>query len=160
MAEIRRVRTDEWRELRELRLEALKSAPDAFWTRYDEALERPDEAWREWTAMPCHVAVEADRLVGMVAGFSDEDDTTTAHLIAMYVTPAARGRGVGAALVEAQLAWARDEGYERTTLMVNLANGAAVALYERLGFRHTGMRAPLREGPHVLAEMSIELERP
>jgi ribosomal protein S18 acetylase RimI-like enzyme len=158
MIEVRRVRADEWQELRALRLEALENAPDAFWTRYEEAVERPEEAWREWTAMPCHVAVESGRLVGMVAGASDSDDPSAAHLIAMYVTPAARSRGVGDALVEAQLAWARAEGFERVNLMVNVANGGAIRLYERLGFRDTGVRALLREGPHVLAAMSVELE--
>jgi GNAT superfamily N-acetyltransferase len=157
VVEVRRVRADEWRELRALRLQALESAPDAFWTRYEDDLERPDEAWREWTSRPCHVAVEGGRLVGMVAGFSDEGHPGTAELVAMYVTPAARGRGVGAALVEAQLAWARDERYTRMALMVNIANAPAIALYERLGFRDTGERALLRDGPHVLAGMSVDL---
>jgi hypothetical protein len=47
--EIRRVRTEEWRALRDLRLEALQDSPEAFWARYEEALERTDDEWREWT---------------------------------------------------------------------------------------------------------------
>ena len=66
--EVRRVRDDEWRDLRDLRLAALLDAPDAFWTRYDEAIVLSDDEWREWTSMPCHVAVDDGRLVGMVAG--------------------------------------------------------------------------------------------
>jgi GNAT superfamily N-acetyltransferase len=157
MVEIRRVRDDEWRELRELRLEALQDSPDAFWTRYDEALERGDDEWREWTELPCHVAVEDGRLVGMVAGFTDRDDETTANLIAMYVAPRARRRGVGRALVEAQVAWAADAGFARISLQVNVANDGAYRLYEALGFGDTGARHPLRDGPHVLATMVRDL---
>ena len=157
MVQIRRVRADEWRELRDLRLEALQDSPDAFWTLYEEALERTDADWREWTTFPCHVAVEDGRLVGMVAAFADEQDAATAVLLAMFVAPAARGRGIGAALVDAQLAWARDEGFERMSLLVNVEQGSAFRLYERCGFRDTGERSLLRDGPSVLATMVCEL---
>ncbi len=157
MIEVRPVRDDEWRELRELRLAALQDAPDAFWTRYDEALARSDDEWREWTSLPCHVAVEDGRLVGMVAGFADREDERRADVIAMFVAPEARRRGVGRALVEAQVRWAEAEGYRRVGLMVNVENAGAIGLYESLGFRDTGERSPLRDGPHVLATMVREL---
>ena len=157
VVEIRRVRADEWRELRDLRLEALQDSPDAFWTLYEEAVDRSDAEWHEWTTFPCHVALEDGRLVGMVAAFAHEDDPTTAELIAMFVTPAARGRGIASALVDAQLAWARAEGFERVSLMVNVEQGSAFRLYERCGFRDTGQRSQLRDGPGVLATMVHEL---
>jgi GNAT superfamily N-acetyltransferase len=157
MIEVRRVRDDEWRALRDLRLAALADSPDAFWTRYEEAIERTDEEWREWTSLPCHVAVEDGRLVGMVAGFPSRSDTETADLIAMFVAPEARGRGVGRALVEAQIRWAEGEGFGRVELMVNAQNDGAIRLYETLGFRDTGERAPLRDGPLVLGTMVRDL---
>jgi GNAT superfamily N-acetyltransferase len=157
MLEIRGVRSDEWRELRELRLEALQDSPEAFWTRYEEALGRTDDEWRAWTAMPCHVAADGGRLVGMVAAVHHEDDLEKVDLIAMFVARPARGRGIGAALVEAQLAWARVEGFARVGLMVNVENKSAYRLYERHGFRDTGRREPLRDGPETLAEMVCEL---
>jgi len=150
---VRRVQPDEWRELRELRLESLQDSPRAFWRRYDEELERSDDEWREWAASPCFVAVEDGRLVGMVVAHADEDDTTIANLYAMYVRPSARGRGIGEALVNAQLQWARAEGFSRVRLMVNVDNETATRLYERCGFRDTGFREPLRDGPDVLSEM-------
>jgi ribosomal protein S18 acetylase RimI-like enzyme len=155
--EIRRVRSDEWKELRELRLEALRDSPEAFWTRYDEALGRSDDEWRDWMAMPCHVAADCGRLVGMVAAVRPEGDPTKVDLVAMFVSRAARGRGIGAALVQAQLAWARVEGFARVNLMVNVENTSAYRLYERHGFRDTGRREPLRDGPETLAEMVCEL---
>jgi ribosomal protein S18 acetylase RimI-like enzyme len=93
----------------------------------------------------------------MVAAFAHEDDPRTAELIAMFVTPEARGRGIGAALVDAQLAWARSEGFERVSLMVNVERTSAFRLYERSGFRDTGERSRLRDGPQTLATMVREL---
>jgi GNAT superfamily N-acetyltransferase len=93
----------------------------------------------------------------MVAAFAHEDDPTTAELIAMFVTPGARGRGIGAKLVDAQLAWARAEGFAYVRLMVNLDQGSALRLYERCGFRDTGERSPLRDGPCVLATLIHDL---
>ena len=151
------MRDEEWRELRELRLEALRDSPDAFWTLHEEALERTDADWREWTTFACHVAVDDGRLVGMVAGFPDEEDPEAADLIAMYVRPDARGRGIGTALVDAQLGWARAEGFTRMLLMVNVEQTSAFRLYERCGFSDTGERSLLRDGPHKLATMARDL---
>jgi len=155
--EIRRVHASEWRELRDLRLAALLDSPDAFWTRHEEALEQTEEEWREWAAMPCHVAVDCGRFVGMVAAFRGGEDPASVDLVALFVAPEARKRGVAAALVAAQLAAARAEGFRRVGLMVNVENTAARRLYERLGFRDSGRRAPLRDGPQLLAAMVCRL---
>lgn len=52
----------------------------------------------------------------------------------LFVREAARGDGVGRALVEAVLARARERGCVRIELDVNEANEPAVALYESVGF--------------------------
>jgi hypothetical protein len=48
--QIRRVSKDEWRALGEIRLGALAEAPDAFETRYDEAVRRLEAWWLDWAA--------------------------------------------------------------------------------------------------------------
>ena len=52
----------------------------------------------------------------------------------LFVREAARGAGLGAALVEAALERARARGCARVELDVNEQNRTALALYERLGF--------------------------
>jgi GNAT superfamily N-acetyltransferase len=135
--EIRRVRADEWRTLRELRLDALREAPYAFVTRYEQALEYPDEDWRARTSWNTFVAVDGTRFVGMATGVA-KDAPATAALIQMYVRPEARGTGVAAALVDAVVAWARAEGYARVELGVAVGNERAERLYVRCGFARTG----------------------
>ena len=59
------------------------------------------------------------------------------HMEALFVDPASRGTGIGAALVRHGLAI-----HPRMTTDVNEQNDQAVGFYERMGFRRTG-RSPL-----------------
>jgi ribosomal protein S18 acetylase RimI-like enzyme len=65
------------------------------------------------------------------------------------VTAEARGRGLGRALVEAVIAWARERGAAAIRLDVTDTERArpAAALYRSLGFAPTGERAPLDSDP-------------
>ena len=52
----------------------------------------------------------------------------------LFVEEQARGAGVGAALIEAALAQARERGCRRVELDTNETNERALALYHRFGF--------------------------
>ena len=67
-------------------------------------------------------------------GFVDERTPE----LAIAVVPNARGKGVGAALLEALLGRARAEGYETISLSVDRNNAGAIGLYERHGFERVG----------------------
>jgi len=56
-------------------------------------------------------------------------------LFDLLTAPALRRRGYGTALVMGMLAWAQAQGARQAYLQVMLNNGAARALYERMGFR-------------------------
>lgn len=56
------------------------------------------------------------------------------HLEDLFVRDAARGKGVGRALVEGVVGLARERGCRRIELDVNEANDGALALYESFGF--------------------------
>ena len=78
-------------------------------------------------------------------------------LISMWVAPEARRTGVGAALVDAVIDWARAQGFPRLGLEVVDGNAAARALYARKGFEPVGESLPcppprehLREQPCML----------
>lgn len=59
------------------------------------------------------------------------------HMQALFVDPAHRGTGVGAALVRHGLTL-----HPKMTTDVNEQNGQAVGFYEKMGFRRTG-RSPV-----------------
>lgn len=74
-----------------------------------------------------------------------------AELHAIGVLPAHRGGGVGQALMDAVMATARRWQSERLLLEVRASNQAAIALYQRMGFREDGRRKgyyppPLKRG--------------
>lgn len=58
--------------------------------------------------------------------------------IGIAVTRSLRGRGLGAGLMEAGEAWAREHDAEVLTLDAHVANTGALRLYERLGYRKVG----------------------
>jgi GNAT superfamily N-acetyltransferase len=129
--------------LRAIRLRSLRDAPEAFASRFEDAASRPPESWtQQLEDLATFVAVSEGRDVGMVrgappgAGPGAKPDM--AALISMWVAPEARGKGVGDALVQAVIDWARALGCARLRLEVVDDNAPAVALYARKGFARTG----------------------
>jgi GNAT superfamily N-acetyltransferase len=97
--EVRRVRPEEWRSLRDVRLRALQDSPAAFATRFEEASERPEEWWVDWAARSAEgdgqamfLAWDGAAAVGVVGTFVADDGRR--WLIAMWTDPGARGRDV------------------------------------------------------------------
>lgn len=156
---VRPVRPEEWHALRELRLRALATDPTAFGATLEEARKEGDEAWRaRAAAAPGRVVLVADAggaLVGMLCG--ERRDGDEAELLALWTAPEARRAGVGRALMEAGLAWARGERARRVTLWVNAANAEALRLYERCGFAALG--AP-RQGSRDPTRWFVQMARP
>jgi len=84
------------------------------------------------------VAERAGRLVGVAQlsfGFALEHGGRTAWLDELFVEPASRGAGVGAALLGAALAEARRCGARAVDLEVDARHARAARLYRRAGFR-------------------------
>jgi RimJ/RimL family protein N-acetyltransferase len=59
--------------------------------------------------------------------------------LGMLVADGWRGRGLGGSLLRAGLDWARGAGAHKVILQVWPHNQAAIALYERFGFRREGL---------------------
>ena len=163
--EIRRIRADEWRELRELRLRALLDTPDAFGATYDQESIDPEQEWIDWVVDGAEggrsfwaLAVDDDTgpLGGMAFGSRHRDVADAIGLFAMWVDPDVRGQGLGRRLVEAVVGWARTTERPRVVLSVNETNEPAIRLYGACGFTPTGTTHPIREGSPIVA-MSMAL---
>jgi GNAT superfamily N-acetyltransferase len=80
-------------------------------------------------------APSAERLDASLQGFSISGRVgRIAYLQRLAVDPVAQGRGVGTALVDHSLRWARRHGARRMVVNTQQTNTAALRLYTTLGF--------------------------
>ena len=136
---IRPTTQEDWRDLKAIRLAALRDAPTAFGVSYDAAAQYTDEQWQARAAgsdRARYLLALADsqagaEAIGIVAGVVNDDEY---HLIAMWVHPAHRGGGIAARLVAALKERALAQGHRRIVLDVAPDNTAAANLYRRQGF--------------------------
>ncbi|WP_454294759.1 N-acetyltransferase family protein [Salana multivorans] len=153
MLELLTLAPDDWALWRRLRLEALAEAPYAFGSTLADWQGDGDreERWRSRLSIPGArnvVAVLDGSPAGMLCGVPGEQ-AGHAELISMWVSPSARGRGVGDALIHDVARWAAEQGFSTLLLSVMAGNSAAIALYRRNGFADTGRPGQVRaDGVH------------
>jgi RimJ/RimL family protein N-acetyltransferase len=156
MITVRLIGAAEWRELREIRLRALRDAPEAFLTTAAQAEAERDEHWADRAAMSERgdrwgiflARAESGDAVGMASGIEDPNRPGTVELIQMWVDPSWRNKSIGAQLVEAVVTWGARRA-ERIRLGVATDNPAALALYARSGFVATGEEKPFEGRPGI-----------
>jgi GNAT superfamily N-acetyltransferase len=116
------------------------------------ALHRYEAAFDAIAALAGHhvlVAEEDGTLLGSATVIVEPNLTYKATPFALIenvvVTEAARGRGVGAAIITAAVEIAREAGCYKVTLTSNKRRGDAHRFYERLGFQasHEGFQLRL-----------------
>jgi GNAT superfamily N-acetyltransferase len=154
MVLVRATVLDDWQAMREIRLEALRDAPDAFGSTYAREIAfEPAEWHRRAIRDGSFLAfLPGGELAGLAGGYEEEPGVV--ELISMFVRPQARGRGVGEALVDAVAAWATAKDAVSLHLWVTETNKPALRLYERCGFTTTPERQPLPSNP-ALGELGM-----
>lgn len=141
---IERIGPEQGDLLRDVRLRALRDAPYAFGTRYEDAVNEPPG---DWTAT-AHASARGNgrayflaldrgpdgrpHAVGMVQ--ARRRRPTDCLLFSMWVAPEVRRLGVGRALVQAVADWGAAWGAQRVVLWVTTVNDGAQRFYERIGF--------------------------
>lgn len=91
-----------------------------------------------------HVAREGGRVVAMASliyGISTAEGGLAASLEDLVVLPGYRGKGVATALLRFVVAEAKKLGVLRLTLLTDKQNKRAQALYRKLGFAESSMKA-------------------
>ncbi len=152
MIVIRELGPEDWRTWRQVRLAALRDAPDMFGSTHTEWENAEESRWRaRLTDVPLHALAELDGVAAGVVSVTGSTDGVL-ELISMWVAPSARGRGVGDALIEYAVAWARQRD-PRCAVVLNVRthNWPAIALYARHGF--------IESGPNPQDELEIVMRR-
>ena len=152
------IKNSEWREYRNIRLAALKEAPDAFGSTFESAREYPDQEWEKRCAFldiqtdyPL-VAIIDGIFVGIVWSKISQPEKTICHIYQMWVKPEYRGLNLGRKLLIDSISWAQSKNVESIQLSVTCGNSPAQKLYESLGFIATGDSEPIRKGSKLMAQ--------
>ncbi len=135
-ATIRRLAEADATAFRTIRLEALRTAPEAFGSTYEGERDRPaaefaERLQRNYVAG----AFVGPDLVG-TAGYyplTGPKETHRGNIWGVFVQPGHRGAGIARALIEHLLAVAAKEVLQ-VHLSVVTTNTTATALYQHLGF--------------------------
>ncbi|MBC6456682.1 GNAT family N-acetyltransferase [Actinomadura sp. HBU206391] len=135
---MRHLTRHDWQVWRDVRLTALRDAPEAFYSTLEREQAYDEARWRDMV-QPAQglkvVAFAGGTPVGVAGGYASEEVEGAIELFGMWVSPAARGTGVAAELVREVIAWADKHGGGRgVRLWVVDGNDRARRLYERLGF--------------------------
>lgn len=133
---------DDWPEWRSVRLEALAESPAAFRSGLADWIDATADRWAaRLRDVPLNVIALRDGTpVGQVSAMRS-DPAATIELISMWVSPTARGAGVGDALIKVVTSWAASEEASTVELCVKESNNPARRLYERNGFSIAGAGA-------------------
>jgi len=98
------------------------------------------------------VVEDGHRLVGRLS-LARDGHPASAHVadLGLMVAASHRRRGVGRALLDQAVAWAKKSGVRKLELHVFPWNEPAIALYESFGFEREGLRQGhyVRAGEHV-----------
>ena len=133
----------------DIRLRALRDNPESFGASYEEVLKRGiagvSQGLRKSEAAPDDAtfgAFDGKTLVG-IASFQREEELKKRHkgvIWGMYVPYELRGKGIGKALVEAAVAYAKTlQGLEQINLAVVLTSKEARKLFISMGFETYGV---------------------
>lgn len=125
---------------RELRLEALRTHPEAFGADFEDEAGHDVDWFAERIGRSAVFGASADDQLLGSSTFFRVAERKSAHLgmlVAMYVRPAARGSGAALRLVEAVLEHAAGEVIQ-VHLGVGVDNLPARRLYEKAGFEIYG----------------------
>src|SRR5437879_12059377 len=100
-------------------------------------------AIRRYPNAAVFVAEAEGRIVGRLSVARDQHPASN-HVadLGLMVAASYRRRGIGTALLDAAVRWARAGGVRKLELHVFPWNAAAIALYERYGFAQEGYRKP------------------
>lgn len=146
---IRSQNADDWRQVRDLRIEMVRDTPIAFGETLEATLAFDEVEWKRRAdrgTVDGSIAIaaisESGRWIGTMSAYLP-DDATGPLLVGVYVTPDFRGKAAGVtdSLLQRIETWARIHG-TGLTLHVHEDNSRAQAAYAHRGFVATGRTAP------------------
>jgi predicted GNAT family acetyltransferase len=135
---IKLLASNDWEKLRDIRLAALQTDPQAFAGSFAGEQQRKEPEWRkrlEDTDRIYFTAEENGAFISLAGAKKESGDVWM--LVAVHTIPAARGRGLSQAVVATVLNELKKRSVTKVELMVNTDQKDAVHIYEKAGFKIT-----------------------
>lgn len=136
----RRLNPGEGQLYRAVRLEALRESPEAFSSRYEDAVARSNQSWADQADSSATGSNRAtfvileDQPLGLAALYRDENCNDVGELIQMWVAPNVRGGTVAGDLLREVFQWASSNRFAFVKAEVMKGNARALRFYEKFGF--------------------------
>jgi RimJ/RimL family protein N-acetyltransferase len=141
---IKKLGKNDWRQWREIRLEALKKSPDSFMSySFEEEDKTSDDMWAKQLESCLMFGYFVNNEIVGCCGLLLEKRVKISHtatLCRMYVKDEMRGNGIGLELVNAVKDYAKNNDVKHLYLGCNAENRGAVKLYKKCGFKVYGTR--------------------
>ena len=141
---------DDWQRLREVRLQALKSDPEAFGGNFEKESQLSENEWRKRFDKEDYLVVSLDeRDVGMLyIEVLDGDHGATCWIGGCWTNPDVRGRGAMRAMLDFIDRNSIAKEWTRQGLGVWDENKSAISAYLSLGFEYAGELIPSSANPN------------
>ena len=137
---LRRLLPVDWRSFKRIRLEALATDPSVYGSNLVKESGFPDEQWQQRLAQPGSAywgLFQTEELVGLTGIYSDPELPEEAKLIASFIRPVHRGKGLSALFYTARVDWAKEKALKRLIVSHRAGNDSSRAAIQLAGFRYT-----------------------
>jgi ribosomal protein S18 acetylase RimI-like enzyme len=142
---VRLLDDEEWQLYREVRLAALRDAPEAFVAGFEDEASRGEAYWRERMIRAHRIVAEReDGPVGVVCLGLHNEDPETGEVFGLWTAPTVRGARIARGLVSTAAQKAAEDGCRLLYFWAGSDNPSAVGFASSYGFRPTAERRPVR----------------
>lgn len=159
---IRQLLADDWQIFSSLRLQSLQECPGFFGSRYEDESKFNEKDWRRWLSYPDTAMFglfEIKELVGVTGVRNDSTADGTGFMIASYIIPAYRGKGLSDMLYRARIAWAKNYiSWKKLTISHREDNIVSGRANQRHGFVFTQRKPKLWPDGKYIDELIYELD--
>ena len=142
--EIRRILAEEWPIFKRVRLAALKEAPYAFCSTYEQALQRNDKAWQDFVegsaagdGRATIFALSDGQPIGMGTVSVDREEEGTSEITQVWVDPNNRRRGVSRLVLKAMASWSKELSQTLLVAWIREGNESSKRFFLKEGFQRT-----------------------
>ena len=141
---IKKAALKDWKDYREIRLDALRTNPESFGSSYEEEFDRTESKWKEKLGdknRAILLALDGEKAIGILI-IIFESGIKLAHIaniFSVYVQPNYRGKGISTELMKEALSLIKSRrGTVKINLHVTTNQLPAINLYKKFGFKIAG----------------------